>query len=241
MAPPRKERIIDQAMQMFVAQGIKAVRMDDIARQLGVSKRTLYEEFGDKEQLLYLAITRHIEQTEARHTELAAGSADMFEAMFRVLSDMMDNSQTVNRMMDNLRKFHPAVHERIMAEGSERHRQSLRRCLLQGIADGLFIGNIHIELLINSLYQTIASLVLHRDLMVPPELTEREAFMQIVTTFFRGIATPRALTLIDTYAAEHNVGMPHHAAVPAQRAAEAENAPAATARNRDNEENKQIR
>ena len=52
MAPPRKERIIDQAMQMFVAQGIKAVRMDDIARQLGVSKRTLYEEFGDKEQLL---------------------------------------------------------------------------------------------------------------------------------------------------------------------------------------------
>ncbi|WP_303669866.1 TetR/AcrR family transcriptional regulator, partial [uncultured Alistipes sp.] len=48
MAPPRKERIIDQAMQMFVAQGIKAVRMDDIARQLGVSKRTLYEEFGDK-------------------------------------------------------------------------------------------------------------------------------------------------------------------------------------------------
>ena len=119
MAPPRKERIIDQAMQMFVAQGIKAVRMDDIARQLGVSKRTLYEEFGDKEQLLYLAITRHIEQTEARHTELAAGSADMFEAMFRVLSDMMDNSQTMNRMMDNLRKFHPAVHERIMAEGSE--------------------------------------------------------------------------------------------------------------------------
>ena len=77
--------------------------------------------------------------------------------------------------------------------------------------------------------------------MVPPELTEREAFMQIVTTFFRGIATPRALTLIDTYAAEHNVGMPRHAAVPAQRTAETETPPAATARNRDNEENKQIR
>lgn len=55
MTPPQKERIIDQAMHMFVSQGIKSVRMDDIAQQLGVSKRTLYEMFGDKEGLLYLA------------------------------------------------------------------------------------------------------------------------------------------------------------------------------------------
>lgn len=50
MTPPQKGRIIDQAMQMFVSQGIKSVRMDDIAQQLGVSKRTLYEMFGDKER-----------------------------------------------------------------------------------------------------------------------------------------------------------------------------------------------
>ena len=43
----QKERIIEQAMHMFVSQGIKSVRMDDIAQQLGVSKRTLYELFGD--------------------------------------------------------------------------------------------------------------------------------------------------------------------------------------------------
>ena len=48
----QKERIIEQAMQMFVAQGIRSVRMDDIAQQLGVSKRALYELFGDKEGLL---------------------------------------------------------------------------------------------------------------------------------------------------------------------------------------------
>ena len=47
MTPPQKGRIIDQAMQMFVSQGIKSVRMDDISQQLGVSKRTLYEMCGD--------------------------------------------------------------------------------------------------------------------------------------------------------------------------------------------------
>ena len=68
MTPPQKERIIDQAMQMFATQGIKSVRMDDIAQHLGVSKRTLYELFGDKEGLLYLAMERYIPGTD--ETEL---------------------------------------------------------------------------------------------------------------------------------------------------------------------------
>ena len=66
MTPPQKERIIDQAMHMFVSQGIKSVRMDDIAQQLGVSKRTLYEMFGDKEGLLYLAMERYSERNRQR-------------------------------------------------------------------------------------------------------------------------------------------------------------------------------
>lgn len=68
MTPPQKGRIIDQAMQMFVSQGIKSVRMDDIAQQLGVSKRTLYEMFGDKEGLLYLAMERYSERTASGGT-----------------------------------------------------------------------------------------------------------------------------------------------------------------------------
>ena len=60
----QKEQIMDQVMAMFIAQGIKSVRMDDIARQLSISKRTLYEMFGDKEELLYQCIVRHAKSTE---------------------------------------------------------------------------------------------------------------------------------------------------------------------------------
>ena len=44
----QRERIIEQAARMFAEQGIKSIRMDDIAKELGVSKRTLYEMFEDK-------------------------------------------------------------------------------------------------------------------------------------------------------------------------------------------------
>ena len=68
----QKERIIEQAMHMFVSQGIKSVRMDDIAQQLGVSKRTLYELFGDKEGLLYLAMDRYFEKKRIERAAVCA-------------------------------------------------------------------------------------------------------------------------------------------------------------------------
>ena len=182
MTPPQKGRIIDQAMQMFVSQGIKSVRMDDIAQQLGVSKRTLYEMFGDKEGLLYLAMERYSERNRQRWNELTADAHDVLEAMF---------------MMDNLRKFYPAVHDKLMREGMVKNRTSLRSMLEQGIEAGLFVNNFNIDLSISVLYYTASAIVTRRELMLPDGMSEREAFVQIISNFFRGISTAKGLQLID--------------------------------------------
>lgn len=200
-----KERIIDQAMRMFVDQGIKSVRMDDIAQQLGVSKRTLYELFGDKEGLLYLSMNRYFAQLETRQTEIAAGARNMLEAMFMVLSDVMNNSERMGRLVTNLKKFYPSVYERLNREGSERKRLGLVACLEQGIADGYFTRNFNIDLSVELLYHTATALIVRKELTLPPGMTEREAFMQVVSNFFRGISTPKGLALIDDYMAAHPV------------------------------------
>ena len=54
-----KERIMEAAMMLFRERGIKAVKMDDIAQHLGISKRTLYEIYEDKEKLLYYCIVTY--------------------------------------------------------------------------------------------------------------------------------------------------------------------------------------
>ncbi len=191
---------MDRAMQMFVAQGIKSVRMDDIARTLGVSKRTLYELFGDKEHLLYLAMVRYFEAKRAGWQRLSAGAHDVLEQLFMVLCDVMDSSEESARMMDNLRKFYPAVHDRLMREGTENNRRELRSMLERGIAAGLFTSGFHIDLAISVLYYT-ASALLKRggELLLPEGLSEREAFVQIIGNFFRGISTAEGLALIDDY------------------------------------------
>ena len=85
----QKEYIIERTSQMFVASGIKAVRMDDIAQTLGVSKRTLYEMFGDKEELLYLCMTHFLEQQRANVNLTSKDSSTVLENILRGFLSMM--------------------------------------------------------------------------------------------------------------------------------------------------------
>ncbi len=195
----QKERIIEQAMQMFVSQGIKSVRMDDIAQQLGVSKRTLYELFGDKEGLLYLAMDRFFEQGRLERSAACANARNVLEAMFMVLGAVMDNADIIQRLMNNLRKFYPAVYEKMSREGAAKSRRDLKEMLELGIADGLFVDTFNIELAISLLYYTASALTVRKDLMLPEGMPEREAFVQIVSNFFRGISTTKGLLLVDDY------------------------------------------
>lgn len=200
----QRERIIAQAMQMFVAEGIKSVRMDDIACQLGVSKRTLYELFGDKESLLYLAMEHWFECKRVDRERVSARAANVLEAMFMVLGCIMDDAETIHRLMNSLRKFYPAVYERLLCEGSLKSRRDMRQMLERGIADGLFVATFNIDLAISVLYYTASAVTDRRDLLLPEGISRREAFVQIVSNFFRGISTPEGARLVDDYRKRYN-------------------------------------
>ena len=195
----QKERIIEQAMHMFVSQGIKSVRMDDIAQQLGVSKRTLYELFGDKEGLLYLAMDRYFEKKRIERAAVCAHARNVLEAMFMVLGGVMDNAEVIQRLLNNLRKFYPAVHDKMTREGTAKSRRDLQEMLEKGIADGLFVDTINLDLALSVLYYTASAITVRKDLILPAGMTEREAFVQIISNFFRGISTTKGLLLVDDY------------------------------------------
>lgn len=163
----QKERIIEQAMHMFVSQGIKSVRMDDIAQQLGVSKRTLYELFGDKEGLLYLAMDRYFEKKRIERAAVCAHARNVLEAMFMVLGGVMDNAEVIQRLLNNLRKFYPAVHDKMTREGTAKSRRDLQEMLEKGIADGLFVDTINLDLAISVLYYTASAITVRKDLILP--------------------------------------------------------------------------
>ncbi len=200
MQMTQKEYIIEQAAQMFVTQGIKAVRMDDIAGRLGVSKRTLYELFGDKEGLLYLALEHYFWSEDGRRVKMSAGADNVLDRMFMVLNDVLDNSERTSRLLGNLHKFYPSVHARLIREGNEQHRAGFRDMLEQGRAEGLFVDYIHVDLVL-SVFWAMAGLTARGggEFKLPEGVSGREAFVMIIVNFMRGISTVKGVQLIDGY------------------------------------------
>lgn len=197
-----KERIAEHSLRLFLSRGFKTVRMDDIAQQLGVSKRVLYELFGDKEGLLHEAMAGYFENIRRQQIASSAGAADVIERLFMVLNDVLNRSEQIGRVMSTLKRSYPAVHDRLLSEGAARNREEFRQMLQEGIDGGLFIDNFNIDLAISVLYYT-ASTVTHHELILPEGITERKAFMQIISTFFRGISTSGGLRLVDLYRARY--------------------------------------
>lgn len=195
----QREHIIDNAMQMFVRQGIKAVRMDDIAQELGVSKRTLYEMFGDKEELLYLCLKRHLTLVNEAVAEKARTAGNLLESILIGFFEMTQYSETNSRIAGNMRKFYPEVHERLHREfgssGTERFKRAIGQCVEQGLLD----RKANIDLAITMLYYMAAGIVARKDVIMPEGLSVREAFLSVVILFFRGISTSEGLNIIDEF------------------------------------------
>lgn len=198
----QRERIIEQAAKMFAEQGIKSIRMDDIARALAVSKRTLYEMFEDKEELLYLSIrfmqSRRMSKMEAKLKENTESLAYLFES----LEMMMGNSDLHRRISNNLRKFYPATFERVRKESEESSGKVLYSLIEHYIDCGLIVSTVDIRLSVTILYYTTTTLITSADNMSLPEgVTLQDALVYTIINFFRGIATLKGVQQIDEYLA----------------------------------------
>lgn len=196
----QRENIIETATRMFVEQGIKAVRMDDIARAAGISKRTLYELFRDKEELLYFCMSHYIAFRTRRDEEIAAGSRNVLDAMLRCFGEALATAEPVYRLKSALQKFYPKVYERLAGEQRERDGMGvLRQTLQKGIEEGLFREDVDMELTVTMFQYSISGLVARRDVRLPAHVSLTDAFYYVVISFFRSMATPRGLQFIDEF------------------------------------------
>lgn len=183
---------------MFVELGIKSIRMDDIAHTLGISKRTLYEKFTDKEELIYLCMKYLMDEQLRMVAETTADCDDKLEALFNGFKLMLDGGERHHRMMTNLQKFYPAVFDRIRVEHIREGVSRLREVILSYIDFGLINSNINVDLSITIFYYTATGVFGQRNNIILPEgVTEKGAFMYTIVNFFRGIATEEGVRQID--------------------------------------------
>ena len=200
----QRERVIARAAEMFAEFGVKSIRMDDIAKDLVMSKRTLYELFADKRELLYHSVKHMNAEVSKRLMEHIDIERDGIPALFKIFDVMMNNSQRLQRFNDNLSKFYPEVFKRTMIEGRDEGLLHLHKILLRFIEKGLVSPHVNVDLSVTMFYYTAQGLVRRKEqLLLPEGISEQIAFGYTIIIFFRGIATVEGMRHIDKWIAEN--------------------------------------
>lgn len=185
---------------MIVSLGVKSVRMDDVAQSLGMSKRTLYEMFGDKEELIFECVRYH---SEHRAKELLSGIGpyetgieQLLACSYALLNGgvMLDLDK---RMAVNLKKFYPTVHERLSLCHIEQSFQGLRCVLDYSMANGELDPSVDVELMTRLFFNTMQTLLYDNSAVIPEEVTREEALSAMLINFLRGISSDKGRKMID--------------------------------------------
>ena len=79
-----KEKILNGAVGLFMKYGLRSISMDDLARHLSVSKKTLYQHFADKEDLITIVLSAHIESNRKQYEAIAENSANAIDDLAQI-------------------------------------------------------------------------------------------------------------------------------------------------------------
>jgi TetR/AcrR family transcriptional regulator, cholesterol catabolism regulator len=191
-----RDRIIDGASELFKIYGIKSVTMDSLANEFGMSKRTIYEIFSDKDELIMEVLTRMAQQQKELVKRVLEESENSIVAIFRMLEINRDNFQFMSpAFQSDLKKYHNDV---LMKNTDKVEMPDYRIHYLiieKGIKEGLFRKDVNPDLANRCLYNMGRSLM-NNDLY-PFELFSRHDVIQnIFINYLRGISTPKGLDLI---------------------------------------------
>ncbi len=193
------ERVISHALNLFVRSGIKAITMDDISTEAGVSKRTIYENFKDKDELLRACIL-HMDNHHAMETEkIFTRSTNTIDMVFLFLQHGIGAINSINPLfMADMKKYHYRIWKETYVINSDKYLDQTYTILKKGINEGLFRKSIDIEIVARLLNE---QLTLMTDERIFPSLkfSKSIVFENIVINFFRGIATGKGLELIEKY------------------------------------------
>ena len=195
----QREKVVEHVSQMVKTLGVKSVRMDDVAGSLGMSKRTLYEMFGDKEELLYESIVYLMHQRQLCLTNRVATCENMLEVLLvsvRLLGVSHENDMD-KRLAFNLKKFYPNVYDKVKREHTEHGVAGLRYALDKCREEGYLDLTVDVELMARLFISTSGTLLSEDNIVIPDEVTREEAFGAMTVNFLRGLASEKGLKIID--------------------------------------------
>lgn len=191
----QKDRILAYAMENFSRNGIRNVKMDDIASDLGISKRTLYQLFKDKENLLVECFKYSEKRYAKLYSELIKSTDNILELYTKWLKMRIDEIRSVNpQFFSDLNKY-SRVQKYFRDVSALKSKEGLK-FINMGIAQGLFRNDINYNVLLR-ISDIVTESIMRNELYL--EYSYEDLFGSTSIMSVRGICTKKGYDLLDKY------------------------------------------
>jgi len=198
-----KLRIQEKAIELFFRHGIRAITMDEIASQMSISKKTIYQYFKDKDALVDAVIQKEIKRDEKECCECTAAAENAIHESFLALNMVQQTLNTMNPLiMYDLERCHPKAYKRLKNHKSTFMLDKEKENLLWGIEEGLYREDLNIDIVTRMRIESIF-MGFNPDIFSHHKYSISLIQQQIFFLFLRGIASTKGQKLIDKYAKQH--------------------------------------
>lgn len=194
-----REKILEGTEALFMKYGIRSVTMDDIARHLSVSKKTLYQHFADKDDLVFKISELYLDRSFRQYEEIATISKNSIEELSRISVCMKRDMENLNpSMLFDLQKYHSRAWGLYTEHKVKIISESVVRNIRKGIEDGFYRADINPDIL------AITRIILI-EAAFNPELFPKDRFnfvevqTQLFDLFVYGLCTEKGKKLFQKY------------------------------------------
>lgn len=192
-----RTHILHKSLEMFSERGVSAVRMDDIARNLSVSKRTLYEMFSTKENLLLECVTLHCYEEYQLLEEQIASGKDVLTISLNYLTMAASHSTDVNPVfLEDMKKS--VVLSEWFEKLNNTFEDGILKILKLGVSQGVFRTDVDLEV------AAAASKAIRDSFMkrgADRKFSMKQVFESAILVQLRGLSTQKGIELLENFKA----------------------------------------
>ncbi len=191
------ELIIQKAMKTFLSQGVKTVPLDRLARDLRTSKRTIYQHFDNKTELLKACLADYHTRIKKENQEIIDSSRNAIEAMGHLFQQILLRSSMVNpNFFNDIIHYYPGLLNQSYQDTGNFAHQQLEDMARWAIEDEIFIADMDIDVATKTVLSLLKLLKDNNQFPVNEYSKERLTF-GILLPYMRGLCTAKGRRLLD--------------------------------------------
>ena len=191
-------KILYKSVELFFRAGIKSVTMDDVARTLGISKKTLYQFVENKSDLVEKTLLRHFEDEKEFIKNLADKNLNAIDHIVEIVKHVLTSHRDIpTSAIFDLQKYYPKTWTHFNEFKDEIMFKTMKTNIIQGKAEGFFRESTDEEL-VAKFYTIAIEGMLNPNLFDSKNYSFEKIYVEFVTYHLHGIATEKGLNYLKT-------------------------------------------